>query len=104
MLARQLAASLGVFVAFRVAVPAEHFAAAHVIVSVAATVGIILQRGFVRLIHGPPPRMASWGRSQGIVPPLAWCVRPGCYARVTCRPRQPGGLKADTSQAKNGRG
>ena len=48
-----LAAPLFVLFPLGVAVPAEYFAAAHVVVAVASTVGVIFERGVVGLIQRP---------------------------------------------------
>ena len=53
VLAGEFATSLLELFALGIPVPAEHFAPAHVVVAVASTVGVILKRGVVGLIHGP---------------------------------------------------
>jgi hypothetical protein len=41
----EVSAGLGVFVSLSIAIAAEHFSAAHVVVSVTASVRILLERG-----------------------------------------------------------
>src|SRR5205085_7438979 len=81
----ELSAGLGVFVPLSVAVPAEHFTTAHVIVSVAAPVWVILYRGYIRLIHWPPPTIGVSGPFGTLGSYAALCVPRLFYARVTCR-------------------
>jgi hypothetical protein len=64
--ARELPASFHVFVPLGIAISAEYFPASHVIVPVAASVRIILERGLLGLIHVTPPAFGVVGPDRNL--------------------------------------
>src|SRR5690349_5200267 len=88
MFSGELPAGFQVFVPFGVAISAEYFSAAHVVVPVAATVRIIHEGGFVDLIHGPPPGVGfsgAWRAPNGIVRRYGFVTQGGFGGRARSR-------------------
>src|SRR4051812_45078751 len=90
----EVSAGFGVFVPLGIAVSAEHFSTAHVVVSVTAPVWVILQRGFLGLVHEPPPAFGVLGPRPEIrnVLPTRHCA---CLDVVTQGPDQDAHVEVD---------
>src|SRR5688572_20313779 len=93
---RALKFSAWLFVLFTlgVPIPSEHLATAHVVVSVASTVGVVLKRGVVRMIHErlPPLELSAYV--------AALCGPTFVYARPKKRARDP---KKRARRSRSGR-
>jgi hypothetical protein len=55
----ELSAGKRILLARRIAVPSENLPAAHVVVAVTATMGILLQGGVMLLVHRTPPELSE---------------------------------------------
>src|SRR5438552_18236833 len=75
MLSGDLSARFLKFLALGVSLSSEHFAAAHVVVAVASTVWVILERGVVGMVHGSLPPLELSATASRILRANIWICK-----------------------------